>query len=181
MRPVYAVVSLLDDKYDAEVRRLWAELDKTCGIRSLLVAPIPHFSYHVAKGYDLGALEALLKQAASQTTPFEVSTAGLGLFTGTAPVLHVPVVRTPRLTEVQQHLLQGVLPLSQEPLPHYLPENWMPHITIGHGDFAPTRLARAIRLLAPQAFNWTIPVTNLALIYDTGTEQGVRCSYPFGK
>src|SRR5437764_1394983 len=104
------VGSFLDDTHYRLVEDLWAELEQRFGVRGVYVTPYPHFSYHVADHYDLTVLEPTLRRIAQGAPPFVVRTTGLGIFTGSSPVLYVPVVRDPVLTEFQRRLWQAVEP-----------------------------------------------------------------------
>ncbi|MGE5589577.1 MAG: 2'-5' RNA ligase family protein [Bacillota bacterium] len=113
------------------------------------------------------------------TRPFTVRTGGLGFFTGSFPVLHVPVVRTLQLSMLHQALWPQVSPCARGVSLYYETDRWQPHITLGHGDLGPERLAAVARYLADRDFNWEVRVTNLALIHDTGQEQVPRHRYEF--
>ncbi len=62
---------------------------------------------------------------------------------------------------------------------YYSPEMWMPHITLAHGDIDQDKLAEILRVLCGSSFHWEMSVNNLSMIYDTGTEQGLRCRFNF--
>jgi len=53
---VHAVVSLLDQSHYEKVEALWSELASRFGLRGIYRTPYPHFSYHVAAGYDVDRL-----------------------------------------------------------------------------------------------------------------------------
>ncbi|PYS77093.1 MAG: hypothetical protein DMF66_11160, partial [Acidobacteria bacterium] len=57
---------------------------------------------------------------------------------------------------------------------------WAPHITLAQGDIDPDKLAEIVRTLSRRNFHWEITINNLAIIYDTGRQQGVRCRFDFG-
>ncbi len=178
---MHGVVSLLDSTYDAQVERLWAELDADFGVRGVYVTPYPHVSYHVAAQYDLLRLDPILQRMAGETAPFRLRTAGLGVFTGAQPVLYLPVVRTAPLSLVHAALWQAIAPAAGGSNGYYHPDQWMPHITIGFGDVTPDRLAPIIRRLAARPFNWDIAVDQFAVIYDSGAGQVVHARYPLGR
>ena len=178
---MHGVSSLLDDTHYAAVERLWAELAATFGVRGVYITPYPHFSYHVAEHYDLAALESILQQVAGQTAPFQVRTAGLGVFTGPQPVLYVPVVRTQALSRVHAMLWPALAPAAAGINDYYHPDRWLPHITIGYGDVPPDRLAAIIPDLAPRLFDWAITVDAFAAIYEGAGGQEVRVRVPFGR
>jgi 2'-5' RNA ligase len=174
------VVTLLDDRHYARVQAIWEELEQKFGVRGMFVMQYPHFSYQVAEAYDELACESRLKELAARTRPFRVRTAGLGVFTVASPVLYVPLVRTPQLSELHRDIWDGVGHPTLSPVTHYYhPDEWAPHVTLAQGDIDPDRLAEIVRLLSRRNFHWEITVSNLAIIYDTGREQGVRCRFDF--
>ena len=87
------IVSLLDSKHNQLIEELWAELKREFTVQGVYVTPYPHFSYHVAQVYDVDKIEPVLQRITSNITTFNVKTSGLGVFTGTSPVLYIPVVR----------------------------------------------------------------------------------------
>lgn len=175
------VVSLLDDTHYQVVEALRAELKQTFAVEGVYVTPYPHFSYQVASYYDLQALEASLCNFAARQTPFQVSTAGLGIFTGTSPVLYISVVRSPKLTQFHQALWQELIQTEQNIQEYYHPEQWMPHITIGFGDLNSATLSAIIHYLSGRNFHWQISINNLAFIHDTGTRQELIYRFNFGQ
>lgn len=173
------VVSLLDNEHYALVESIWAELEREFGVRGIYVTPFPHFSYQVAESYAVEAVEATLRETALSAQPFKIRTAGLGIFNVTHPVLYIPIVRSPELSALHEHLWQRLAPAANSAPEYYRPEMWMPHITLAHGDINQDKLAEIVRAFGERQFHWEINVNNLSLIYDTGTEQGLRCRYNF--
>lgn len=178
---MHGVVSLLDAAHYQPVESLWAELAAACGQRGVYVTPFPHFSYHVAADYNLPALDAVLRDFARAQAPFRVTTTGLGIFTGAAPVVYVPVVRDPALTAFHQALWPRLEAVATGGSGYYAPGAWMPHITLVFGDATPARLPDVLRLLGGRSFNWDIAVDNLALVYDSGAGQAVHARYALGR
>lgn len=173
------VVSLLDQRHSALVEQIWAGLEQGLGLRGVYVTPYPHFSYHVARGYQMEQLETALARVVSGLAPLTVSTAGLGIFTGGQPVLYVPVVRTPELTRLQQSLWREVSRTASGIESYYAPERWLPHISLAFGDLDEHALAEAVRLLSTRDFAWELPIDNLAIIEDTGKKQELRRRFSF--
>ena len=173
------VVTLLDDRHYARVQAIWEELEQKFDVRGMFVTQYPHFSYQVAESYDELACESRLRELAARARPFRVRTAGLGIFTVSNPVLYVPLVRTPQLTDLHREIWAGIDPTLSPVTHYYHPEEWAPHVTLAQGDIDPDRLAEVVRLLSRRNFHWEITVSNLAIIYDTGREQGVRCRFDF--
>lgn len=178
---MHGIVSLLDDAHYQQVEVLWAELKREFGVQGVYSTPYPHFSYHVANQYNLATLEPLLYAFASEQKPFQVRTAGLGIFTGQQPVLYIPVVRNPQLTQFHHALWQQLVAseqASKDSRDYYAPDNWMPHITIAAHDVDCQMLTNIVNYLGTHSFNWDISIDTIALIYDTGTAQQLRTRIP---
>jgi 2'-5' RNA ligase len=178
---MYAVVSLLDSVHYHQVEALWAELKERCHIGGIYATPFPHFSYHVAAGYDLPKLETVLRRVAKGLTPFSVRTAGLGIFTGPSPVVHIPVVRNTPLAALQRRLWPQIGRRAAGSVGYYHPDQWVPHITLGHGDVCEENLPAVIRQLCLRSFSWEIPIDNFAVISSSGVQEGLHLQVPFGR
>jgi 2'-5' RNA ligase superfamily len=174
---MHGIVSLLDKDHYQLVEELWAELEREFSVHGIYVTPYPHFSYHVAQVYDVEKIEPVLKRITSNITTFNIRTSGLGVFTGTSPVLYIPVVRSLELTQLHQELWQEISPVSSGIQEYYHPNQWAPHITIGFGDISKENLSQIIPFLAERDFNWEITVNNLGLIYDTGIKQELKSRF----
>ncbi len=176
------VVTLLDDQHYARVHAIWEELCQKFDVRGMYVTSYPHFSHQVAEQYDEQECDHFLRRLAARTRPFRIRTAGLGIFTVANPILYVPIVRSPQLSELHRELWEGIHQSTPGAVSHYYqPEMWVPHITLAHGDIDQDKLAEIVRRLSARNFHWEITVNNLTMIYDTGREQGLRCRYNFEK
>ena len=178
---MHGIVSLLDNKHYQLVEDLWAKLEREFAVRGVYITPYPHFSYQIAQDYNVAQLEPILQRFASGRATFQVKTSGLSIFTGSHPVLYIPVVRSPELTRFHQELWPDISTAGSGISDYYQPANWMPHITIGFGDINKENLSHIVRSLAERDFGWEIAVDNVALIYDMGTKQELRSRFAFGK
>ena len=106
---------------------------------------------------------------------------GLGIFTGSAPVLHIPIVRTSELSELHATVWQQTSPAATGTVDYYSPDNWMPHVTLASGDIHKDNLPEVTRLLSERPLHWNIAVNNLSFIEDTGEEQAVRFRFGLGR
>lgn len=172
---VEAVVSLLDEEHDARVRGIWKALEERFGLQGIYSTPYPHFSYHSAESYGADKAQAVLKRAAASVKPFQVQTAGLGLFPGERPVLFLPVVRDHRLSHVHASLYPDLAQLAVHENRYYRPEAWIPHITLAYGDLTPEGLPEVVRFLGGEGLEWSIEIANFALVCTN--EQDQRLSF----
>jgi hypothetical protein len=171
------ILSLLDDKHYQLVEDLWAELAREFGVRGVYITPYPHFSYHIAAHYDFESLTPAIERITSNITTFQIRTSGLGIFTGEAPVIYIPVVRSLELTQLQEALWQEISPTASGAQGYYHPGQWTPHITIGFSDINKENLSSIVRWLNERDFNWEITVNNIAFIQDIGTEQVLKARF----
>lgn len=172
---MHAVVSLLDDSSSRMVEKLWAEIEREFGIRGVYQTPFPHISYHVSGEYDVDKVKMVMQVFARHTAPFRVRCCGLGVFTGPLPVLYMPIVRSPQLAEFQHELWHQVTKSSGNPDFMYRPARWVPHITLARDDLAQRALGAIVRKLCTLELNQQVTISNLALIYDTGSRQEAIC------
>jgi 2'-5' RNA ligase len=175
---LHAIVNLLNDNLGAQVMRLCNELQQEFRACGIYVTAFPHISYHIAESYDIAHVTSTLADLALEIPPFTIYTTGLGLFTGEDPILYVPIIRSPLLSQIQLMLWERVDPLALQSVPNFHPERWVPHITLAYGDLNETNLPAIMKSLSKRTFNWEIHVDNLALIYKIGEEQGLHSQYP---
>ena len=162
---MYGVVSLLDNKHYQLVKDLWTDLAREFAASGVYVPSYPHISYQVTNRYPVKSLEPVLRRFAASKTSFQVRAGGLGIFTGTHPVLTIPVVRSPELMQFHEALWQEISSTGSGIEDYYHPSRWMPHITIGIGDINKDNLSGIIRFLAERDFNWEINIDNIGLVY----------------
>jgi 2'-5' RNA ligase len=175
------IASLLDPPAESRVKEIWQELEDRCGLKGVRITPFPHFSWQVAEGYDIPALETALQQIARQTKPFPARTTGLGVFTGGGPILYIPLVKDRKLLEFHVLLWEATRTCAISAHPYYSPAAWIPHITLAYGDVNTGNLDCAMQALAFQSFDWEIMVDNLVFIAQSEGTTVEACRYRFGE
>jgi 2'-5' RNA ligase len=180
-RSLAAVASILPDEAAEQVKDLWAELERTLGLRAATISPLPHFSYQVARDYDLDALQDVVASVARGARALRVQTAGLGVFTGPAPILHIPIVRSPELARFHVAVWSAAGVAAEKLDQHYHPASWVPHVSLAFGDTTPAKAAAAVELLAGRDLAWDLELDNLAIVKGAGLEpQELVGRYPLG-
>ncbi|MBN1231270.1 MAG: 2'-5' RNA ligase family protein [Anaerolineales bacterium] len=161
-----ALLSLLDIDHERKVKKIWMELKETCGLKSIQEVIYPHFSWHVALDYDCDALEINLKELVKQIHPFVIRTEGLGIFSGSSPVLFIPIVKTRELVDLHQLIWDTTTNFVETGLnPLYSPDFWIPHITLAIEDTNTQNIGKAVEYLSNWQFNWEIRIDNLSFLY----------------
>ncbi|MDQ3913729.1 MAG: 2'-5' RNA ligase family protein [Actinomycetota bacterium] len=173
------VCSVLPEEAGARVLELWAELEREAGLRSTTISPLPHFSYQVARDYDLGVLQEVVAKVAGGARALRVQTAGLGVFTGPSPVLYVPIVRSPELARFQVAVWSACSVAAEKIDQHYHPASWIPHVSLAFGDTTPETTARAVELLSERDLSWDLELDNLSIVKGAGSKpQELVARYP---
>ena len=169
-RSLAAVASLLPDEASERVKELWAELERELGLTGATISPLPHFSYQVARDYDLGVLQDVVASVADGARALRVQATGLGVFTGPAPVLYVPIVRSPELARFHVTLWSAASVAAEKLDQHYHPSTWVPHVSLAFGDTTPAKLAAAVELLSGRDLAWDLELDNLAIVKGAGNK-----------
>ncbi len=169
---MYAIASLLDTTSDRQTRELWQLLWGDCGLQGILETPTPHLTWHVADSYQPDAVQ-ILGQLSQSVSPFRMRIAGLGIFSGEVPVLHLSVVKTQEIISLHKILIALISPLAVNGSLYYLPERWMPHITLAYRDTTPENMMCALERLAFRTLEAEVLIDNFALIFSSGAENGI--------
>jgi 2'-5' RNA ligase len=178
---MYAIASLLDPNTEQEVRTLWQTFEDKCGLTGIKNLPLPHFTWMAADSCHFPTIEALLDETAKEMPSFQVRAAGIGVFTGTLPVVYINLVKDPFLLDWHRSLWQKARPFLIVPSPFYHPDRWMPHITLAYQEVDPQQLGCAILDIAYQRMEFSFTVNNLALISHTFSQNGIRNHYSLQK
>ena len=161
------IITLLDEPFASRIEDLWEAMDREFGVARGYPGAIPHFSYHLAEEYDLEIAEKVVAAVALAERPFEVETSGFGVFTGPAPVVYIPVARSPELAALHAMVCDRMRRAGIETVPYYLPERALPHITIAQQNVPAEVLPALLGWLARQDLSWRLPATNLAIADQT--------------
>lgn len=177
---MHGLVSLLPEPYYARVEKIWQELDTRFGLTAIQVTPYPHFSWQIGEEYPADLLEKAAQEVGMSTPPLEVTTGGLGVFTGEQPVIFISLVKSPALAAVHRMIWQRFENVCEGVSPLYGPNTWMPHISLAYKDVTSQNIGPVMQWLAFQDFYWKMPVNNISFICEPeGSIGSLQCSYGF--
>jgi hypothetical protein len=172
------IVSQLDHEHTRAVQDLWAGLEKQFGLHGVQEFPYPHISYAIIDGHDPDAVLRRMEKLVSQLHPFTIRTAGIGIFNKPAPVVYLPVVRSPELARLHR-LVWRTFPLKAASAGFYAVEHWIPHITLASGDLDDKLLPEVTAFLAGYDLHWEVLIDNLAFAVQVGEGFELRCGCKF--
>lgn len=161
------IITLLDEPFASRIEDLWEAMEREFGVIRGYPGAIPHFSYHLAEAYDLEAAEMVIAAIAWAGRPFAVETSGFGVFTGPAPVVYIPVARSPELAALHALVCDRMRRAGFETVGYYLPERALPHITIAQQNVSGEALPALLGWLARQDLSWRMTASNLAIADQT--------------
>ncbi len=161
---MYGLASILPEPYYTQVERIWDRLESCCGLTSIRETPYPHFSWQIARSYPMEQLAATVQRLSEQFAPFQVRTSGLGIFSGTTPVIYMAVVKDPYLTILHRQIWEKLIEIADQPSLYYHPDYWLPHITLAYDDVTPQNIDTVMRTLAFERYDWQMTIDNLTII-----------------
>jgi 2'-5' RNA ligase len=169
---MHGLVSLLPTPYYQEVEKIWGELEEEFGLTGIKVTPYPHFSWNIAEEFDIESLKSTLLAITENLHPVEIRTTGIGLFTGSNPVIFIPVVKDAELVRLHTTIWKQIQPISKGLSPYYSPNAWMPHISLAYEDVDSSNLPRVVDKLAFGSYNWEMTIDNISFIYEPDGQIG---------
>jgi 2'-5' RNA ligase len=179
---MHGLVSLLPEPFFEEVKEIWQHLEDKFGLKRIKVTPYPHFSWQIGLDYPLSTLETTMIEVCSGFSPFEMRTAGLGVFTGVKPIIYIQVVKSPWLNTLHQLIWEKFSAIGEGISPFYHPDFWTPHISLAYEDITEKNVSAVMTWLAAQNFSWDMKIDNLAFIYEPSGKIGeIKYHFPFQK
>lgn len=157
------IATLLEPHRYADIEAIWSYLEADCDLKGVKITPVPHVSWQLVDSYQMDMLFAVLEEFCRHAKPFLARTTGLGIFTGENPVIYIPLVKNHQLLRFHEILWNETARAGSGIIPHYSPENWIPHITLASGDVDRIKLSCAMERLAFHTYNWEFVVDHLVV------------------
>jgi 2'-5' RNA ligase len=175
-----AFVTLLDPDKNKLSQELWNRLGVQCDLTGIKLPALTHFSWHVANEYT-EQMETELASLITQVEPFTIHTVGLGLFTGPAPVLYLPIVKTRKLEQIHRRVWELLTPYCVGPNLLYQPDRWVPHITIAYKNVSQDTILCSLKDLIHIPLQMEFLADNFSVIFESEQNLGLRSKKLFAK
>ena len=137
------VLSLLEGTLLAEARRLWKLFETEYGSTGAQAFDYPNLTFQGGICDDVEGLAGALAGMCQQTAPVEIIVDGLGYFETPAPTVYLKVQRTEELQHINRAVNAVLSATCVHVAEYYLPERWVPHVTLAMGDLTPHDLERS--------------------------------------
>ena len=161
-----ALIAEFDEDSNNRIEELWNEVAMSCGKDAKITFRYPHFTWQGAENYDVIEFEKALRSELSHQSAFKINLAGLGVFTGEMPILYLNMVKTPLVCHHHQKIHLISLSFVSGLDAYWLPENWMPHLTLVEPGTDPKMINKFLPCLLERKFDWQIEVQSIALHSD---------------
>ncbi len=177
---MYAITTMLEASADEKTRSLWRFLECDCHLAGIQLAPWPHFSWLGTQNANEELVKQVLERLATSLQPFDVQTTGMGVFTGEAPVLYLPVVKNRQLLETHERVWEAIYPFLNDANLYYSPQRWIPHVTLAFRDLEAHRLACAVEGLIAVPLEFSITVNHFEFAFYAGGNLERAARFWFG-
>jgi 2'-5' RNA ligase len=97
--------------------------------------------------------------------PFPVELHGVGVFEGESPVVYLRVRKDEPLLGAYRQILEAMRSAGLELWPHYLPDVWVPHVTLALQDLENRRLPDILRWLEGRRTQLNSPLETLSVVH----------------
>lgn len=173
------IISLLDENADRQIRHIWDLLEERLGCNQARQSLAPHVSWHVAGDYPYDALHDGLTRLVNGHAPLQTLTAGLGIFLQPTPVLFLTVTVTEEILAFHSLIHTFAQPLATDANPCYMPDRWVPHITLAYHDLVPERMGEAIKLLSGYTLEFPVRIDNVGILCPGPDRENEICRIGF--
>jgi len=183
MPTTVGVLSILEGPARDEVLRLWKLFETKYDSRAVQTFAYPHLTFHAGGCLDVAALDDALTEFCQIDYPLDVEIDGVGYFELESPVIYLKVLPNPKLLALHEQIGAVMQTHCVSMFESYLPDNWVPHITLAMGDLTPANFQRAWRDLQNTHPQFRTTLSNMHLARrdsDTGLVELVS-SYSCGE
>ncbi len=160
----YRIELGFDDKGENRIRNYWEKL-KENKLNSYMIdsKSTPHISLAVYSDILAGRFEDELRRFSRLIKPFEVRFFGFGIFPTDERVLYLTPKVSKYMIRVHEDFNQHFVDFNDSINPYYLPENWVPHCTLGR-NFSENNIKQAIEELSKDFNPFAVKVSKISAV-----------------
>jgi 2'-5' RNA ligase len=172
---VQTLALLLPEPFASRVVDARAALAEDPALGRIQDPPFAHFTLQMAEDYEWDGLADALARFARQQAPIPIRTVGLLTVTGPSTGITVEPYRDDRLARFHAEFWEVVTPFARGSVaPFYLPDRWVPHVTIKRCGPHRAAFGRAMATLSDDTFIWTMQVEQISVQHDPANNNLTR-------
>lgn len=130
MLKTIGILSILEEKVLDEVLRLWKLFETKYGSMGVRSFAYPNLSFQGGRCHDVAPIEDALSSLSRHLRPFELIIDGFGSSETHSKVIFLKVKLTEDLRHINQVVNRMLQRHCEEVFDNYLPERWVPHVTV---------------------------------------------------
>jgi 2'-5' RNA ligase len=160
------IVSIVESNLKKEIEKIWDEISEKFNINPLKPT-LPHFSWIVAEKFDPELVENSIVPLIEKMKKFLITINGLASFSGPDTIFYLPIQVTEELLNIHKMIWQIINSLIKNIKnlnDYYLPDNWIPHLTVFHQKETHQLGKQIFEMLKPLIGTYTIEISNISLI-----------------
>lgn len=143
---------------------LWDDLHRMFGISRIKTTSFPHLTWVIAKQSNEVLVDKQLNTISKKSSPFVLSTNGIGLFTGKRPAIYIQIKPSIYILEFQKQLYDLLSDHSEELKKFCAPDRWIPHISVAIEDINVSNIGKVMAYLLPNTFKYDIRIEKVTLV-----------------
>ena len=162
--PINGIITKLPDFFEEEVFKVWNDFHYLYGISRIKTTSFPHLTWVIAKESDEQLVDEKLTIIKKKTFPFALSTNGIGIFTGKRPAVYIQIKPSIQILEFQKMLYDTFSDHSDGLKKFYVPNRWIPHISLAIEDIDLSNIGKVMEYLLPTTFKHDLRIENISLV-----------------
>lgn len=162
--PINGIITKLPDFFQEEVTKIWNDFHQFFGISRIKTTSFPHLTWAIAKESDEKLVDEKLNIIRKNTFPFVLSTNGIGIFTGKRPAVYIQIKPSVQILKFQKELHETFSDHSDGLKKFYVPERWIPHISLAIEDIDSSNIGKVMEYLLPNTFKHDLRIETISLV-----------------
>ena len=163
MTSTVGILSILEGPVLNEARRLWKCFETDYGSSGVQCFDYPNVTFQAGYCQNIQPLGEALSQLSQQLRPFELIIDGWSCFES-SNVFYLQVQPTEALRQIHREVNWLFEHHGVDVFGYYLPEQWVPHVTVAMEDLTAANLARAKRDLRGYHPRYRQMIANINLV-----------------
>jgi hypothetical protein len=175
----YAIVIKLTGEILNNSLFAWSALKNQFGIKYISShSPSPHITLAAGQCEEIQKVLQVIKEAATEFSPFELQGNGLGVLVKETPVIYIRWLHSKKLRSLFEFLEDSLKKTWEISEKNFRSEYWMVKTTLAGSDVSYSKLASALEFLMTIDFEMKMEVEGLSLFeYDQEGERELKILY----
>jgi 2'-5' RNA ligase len=174
MLKTVGILSILEGDAFEKTKDLWKLFETEYDSIGAQSFEYPNLTFQIGECQDTGQIENLLKKLCEETGNFEVCIEGLGYFDSPAKVIYLKIKPTEEILNLNRVATEILKKSYTKISDYYLPQNWIPHVTLAMTDLTDRNFDRAIEDLKNTDLRFKSEINNLHFVQQRNDSETIE-------